>query len=96
MATPFLKIQTQGLTVTQDSPGSLFIPTVDAAGNPVDVHTGYTVNKLSMSAQSDNNPYFTPVNIASQMTPTFSTTGVTLNYCSCSDQPHGSCLRVVE
>lgn len=80
MATPQFQIQTGNITFLASNPGSLFIPTKDTSGNPVNVSSGYTgvnLTPLPVSAANGGYPGF---DLLSNMTVSFGSTGVTLSW----------------
>jgi hypothetical protein len=78
MATPFFQVQTQQITMLPGSPGSLKFLTKDANGVAVDVSSGYTLGALVAQPTGNRNLDNGPIALTSDVTATFSTTGVTI------------------
>jgi hypothetical protein len=80
MATPAFQLQSVPISIVMKSPGSVFVPTNDPTGAPIDVSSGFTLAGFNCVGTSNWNPGQTPVNLAGLVTATFSTTGVTLSW----------------
>jgi hypothetical protein len=79
MATAAFAIQTITAQINAVSPNSIRINTFDTSGNPVDVHTGYTIYEARLFPASDMNSDCLAFDLTSQSSAAFDTTGVTLN-----------------
>lgn len=95
MATPAFSIQTQAITVTKGTPGSVTIPTKDVSGTVVDVSAGYTLGKLTVQPSSNVNPLFADIDLTADVSAAFSTTGVTLSWTAAQASTIAAALPVI-
>lgn len=80
MSTPQFRVQNPAMNLNLSGPNSFFVPTLDPAGNPIDVHTGYTVASFVLSPLSQpSNQAAAFIDVHTVGSFAFSTTGVTWN-----------------
>jgi len=79
-ATPAMQIQSLTMKVRPGNAGLVRINTFDTSGNPLDVHTGFTLAAFKCLSASNANPLTAAVDISGDFTAAFDTTGVTLSY----------------
>ena len=80
MATPYFRVQTIAPTFMKGQSGSLRINTFDADGAPVDVSSGYTLQKFNLTPPTGFNPNSSIPDVSASFTATFDATGLTLTW----------------